>query len=76
MPQQTNRQILERELLHAVQRYRISQHTTVENGAQLAMELLGKYAPVPDSIKNQIIRTAKPKRRFALRLPKFGKVGV
>lgn len=47
----TNKQTLEKEILSAVQRFRINERTGLRKGLQLGMIILAKYAPLPAILK-------------------------
>ena len=58
----TKRQTLEREVMQAIQRYRIDSHKSETEGVQTAVDILGKFAPYPDSIK-RFIEVPKPVKK-------------
>lgn len=60
----TNKQKLEDDILHSVRRYAMDSHSSFQESAQLAIELLGKYAPIPDSMKQFAVKPVK--KRFGL----------
>jgi hypothetical protein len=51
MPQ-THKKALETDLLNAVQKFQMNSRAGLKASVQTAMELLGKYAKLPESMKN------------------------